>query len=78
MEFTKLLTDNGTAIRMDGKGAWRDNVFIERLWKSIKYEEVYLHPYGTVSVTKKGIQLYLFYNRNRPDQGLGGIPPDAF
>jgi putative transposase len=78
-EFTKLLMDNGIAISMDGKGAWRDNVFIERLWKSIKYEEVYLHAYDTVSAARKGIERYLgFYNRNRPHQTLDGIPPDAF
>jgi putative transposase len=47
-EFTSLLRDNGIAISMDGKGAWRDNVFVERLWKTIKYEEVYLHAYDTV------------------------------
>ena len=78
-EFTKLLMDNGIAISMDGKGAWRDNVFIERLWKSIKYEEVYLHAYDTVSAARKGIERYLgFYNRKRPHQTLDGIPPDAF
>ena len=78
-EFTKLLKDNGIAISMDGKGAWRDNVFVERLWRSIKYEEVYLHAYDTVSAARKGIQRYLdFYNRNRPHQTLDGIPPDAF
>ena len=46
-EFTGLLKKNGIAISMDGKGAWRDNVFVERLWKTIKYEEVYLHAYDT-------------------------------
>ena len=48
-EFTGLLTHHGIQISMDGKGCWRDNVFVERLWKSIKYEEVYLHAYETVS-----------------------------
>ena len=47
--FTGLLKENGIRISMDGKGAWRDNVFVERLWRSVKYEEVYLHAYGSVS-----------------------------
>ncbi len=55
------------AISMDGKGAWRDNVFVERLWRSIKYEEVYLHAYKTVSEARAGIARYLnFYNTRRP------------
>lgn len=79
LEFTKLLSDKGIAISMDGKGAWRDNVFIERLWRSIKYEEVYLHAYDTVQAAERGIGGYLnFYNRNRPHKTLDGIPPDAF
>ena len=49
LEFTNLLKDNGIAISMDGRSCWRDNVFVERLWKSIKYEEVYLRSYDTVS-----------------------------
>lgn len=79
VDFTDLLKDNGIAISMDGKGAWRDNVFVERLWRSIKYEEVYLHAYDTVSAARAGIKRYLeFYNRVRPHQTLDGIPPDAF
>ena len=79
VDFTDLLKDNGIAISMDGKGAWRDNVFIERLWRSIKYEEVYLHAYDTVSAARAGIKRYLdFYNRARPHQTLDGVPPDAF
>ncbi len=78
-EFTKLLKDNDIDISMDGKGAWRDNVFVERLWRSIKYEEAYLHAYDTVSAARKRIGRYLdFYNRNRPHQTLDGVPPDAF
>ena len=53
-EFTGLLKQNGMAISMDGKGCWRDNVFVERLWKSVKYEEVYLYAYDSVSEAKRG------------------------
>jgi len=55
-EFTNLLKQNSVAISMDGKGAWRDNVFVERLWKTIKYEEVYLHAYDSVSDAKAGLR----------------------
>jgi putative transposase len=79
IEFTQLLKDNGIAISMDGKGCWRDNVFVERLWKSIKYEEVYLHAYETVSAAKSGIGRYLaFYNSRRPHSALDGSTPDEF
>ena len=61
--FTGVLADNGIAISMDGKGAWRDNVFVERLWRSIKYEEVYLRAYDSVSEARASIGRYLdFYN----------------
>ncbi len=64
-------------ISMDGKGAWRDNVFVERLWRSIKYEEVYLHAYKTVSETRAGIGRYLtFYNSRRPHSSLDRQTPD--
>ena len=64
---------------MDGKGCWRDNVFVERLWKSIKYEEVYLRAYETVSAARSGIGRYLdFYNARRPHSALDGTTPDAF
>ena len=62
---------------MDGKGAWRDNVFVERLWKSVKYEEVYLRAYETVSHARASIGRYLnFYNGRRPHSRLGGKTPD--
>jgi putative transposase len=63
---------------MDGKGCWRDNVFVERLWKSIKYEEVYLHAYETVSAAHQGLERYLtFYNHARPHRALDGRTPDG-
>ena len=62
---------------IDGKGAWRDNVFIERLWRSIKYEEVYLRAYASVSEARAGISRYLaFYNTRRPHSSLDGRTPD--
>jgi putative transposase len=62
--FTGVLIKNGIAISMDGKGAWRDNVFVERLWRSVKYEEVYLRAYDSVSDARTSIGRYLdFYNR---------------
>jgi len=65
------------AISMDGKGAWRDNVFVERLWWSIKYEEVYLHAYKTGSEARAGIGRYLtFYNTRRPHSSLDRQTPD--
>ncbi|RYH06485.1 integrase core domain-containing protein, partial [Tropicimonas sp. IMCC6043] len=64
-------------ISMDGKGAWRDNVFVERLWRTIKYEEVYLHAYDSVSEARTGISRYLaFYNTRRPHSSLDGKTPD--
>jgi len=79
LEFTQLLKKHGIQISMDGKGCWRDNVFVERLWKSIKYEEVYLHAYDSVSEAKAGIARYLsFYNDRRPHSALDGNTPDGF
>ena len=78
LEFTGLLKDQGIQISMDGKGCWRDNVFVERLWKSIKYEEVYLHAYETVSAAQQGLERYLtFYNQIRPHRALDGRTPDG-
>ena len=75
--FTGVLADNGIAISMDGKGAWRDNVFVERLWRSVKYEEVYLRAYDSVSEARASIGRYLnFYTGRRPHSSLDGITPD--
>jgi len=75
--FTGVLANNGIAISMDGKGAWRDNVFVERLWRSVKYEEVYLKAYDNVSEARASIGRYLdFYNRRRPHSSLDGTTPD--
>lgn len=77
IDFIKALKDAGIQISMDGKGAWRDNVFVERLWRSIKYEEVYLHAYESVSAARQGIGRYLnFYNTRRPHSSLDGRTPD--
>jgi putative transposase len=63
---------------MDGKGSWRDNVFVERLWKSVKYEEVYLKAYDSVADAKAYLGTYLrFYNERRPHRSLEGKTPDA-
>jgi putative transposase len=76
-EFTGLLTYHGIQISMDGKGCWRDNVFVERLWRSLKYEEVYLRAYETVGDAHQGLARYLqFYNQLRPHRALDGRTPD--
>jgi putative transposase len=76
-DFTGLLFDNAIAISMDGKGAWRDNVFVERLWRSVKYEEVYLRAYDSVAEARASIRRYLdFYNRKRPHSSLDARTPD--
>jgi putative transposase len=75
--FTGLLLENGIAISMDGRGAWRDNVFVERLWRSVKYEEVYLRAYESVGGARASIGGYLgFYNGKRPHSSLDGQTPD--
>src|ERR1700687_2798475 len=75
--FTGVLTNHDIAISMDGKGAWRDNVFVERLWRSVKYEEVYLRAYETVGEARASIGRYLdFYNGRRPHSSLDGRTPD--
>jgi len=76
--FTKVLESRGIRISMDGRGRWVDNVFVERLWRSVKYEEVYLHAYGSVAEANKRLGIYFdFYNRIRPHQGLERLTPDA-
>ena len=75
--FTGVLAAHDIKISMDGKGAWRDNVFVERLWRSVKYEEVYLRAYDSVSDARQSIGRYLdLYNRRRPHSSLDGMTPD--
>jgi putative transposase len=76
-DFTNVLSKNTIAISMDGKGAWRDNVFVERLWRSIKYEEVYLRAYDSVAEARASLGRYLtFYNGRRPHSSLDRRTPD--
>ena len=75
--FTGVLQDAGVSISMDGKGRWVDNVFVERLWRSVKYEEVYLKAYESVAQARDNISRYLeFYNRDRRHQALDRQTPD--
>ena len=75
--FTGVLREHKIAIRMDGKGAWRDNVFVERLWKSVKYEEVHLHAYDSVAEARVSLGRYLdFYTRQRPPSARDRRTPD--
>ena len=75
--FTGRLKKEGISISMDEKGRWRDNVFVERIWKSVKYEEVYLHAYASVSEARTSIGRYLdFYNSIRPHSSLKAPTPD--
>jgi putative transposase len=75
--FTDVLHKRDIKISMDGKGAWRDNVFIERLWRTVKYEEVYLRAYDSVSDARASIGRYLdLYNRRRPHSSLDDMTPD--
>ena len=77
IEFTGVLKAHGIRISMDGKGCWRDNVFVERLWRTIKYDEVYLKAYDSVSHAKASLgQFITFYNSRRPHQTFAGKTPD--
>jgi len=77
-DFVGVLKDRGIAISMDGKGAWRDDVFVERFWRSLKYEEVYLRAYDDATQAKRLIGRYIaFYNQQRPHSSLDGRPPDT-
>jgi putative transposase len=76
--FTNVLQSNGIRISMDGRGRWLDNVFIERLWRSLKYENVYLNAYETGSEARAGIGRWIaFYNQARPHSSLAGQTPDC-
>ena len=78
LAFTDRLKTEGIAISMDGRGCWRDNVFVERLWRSVKYEEVYLRAYESVSQAREGISRYLsFFNTARPHTAHKGKTPDS-
>jgi putative transposase len=74
--FVGVVQQHGIQLSMDGKGAWCDNLFVERLWKSVKYEEVYLHAYDSVTEARESLARYFtFYNRGRPHASLGpGLP----
>lgn len=75
--FTEVLNEHKIQISMDGKGRWVDNVFVERLWRSVKYECIYLYEWTTVLAIKKALcEYFQFYNYERPHQSLGGLTPD--
>ncbi len=76
-EFVQAVKDRGCKPSMDGRWAWRDNVFVERLWKSVKYERVYLHAYDSVTEARASIMQYMdWYNQGRPHSGLEKKTPD--
>ena len=78
-DFTGVLKSHDITISMDGKGAWRDNVFVERLWRSVKYEEVYLKAYESLSEAKQSLKNYFrFYNQHRKHQTLKATPDQAY
>lgn len=76
LEFTEMLREADVKMSMDGRGRWIDNRFIERLWRSLKYECVYLHAFETGSEARRGIGNWIgYYNRERPHSGIGGLTP---
>ncbi len=76
--FIEALKKRDIQISMDGKGVWWDNIFVERLWRSVKYEDIYLHVYEAPSEGKQGLKRYVaFYNANRPHQVHAGQTPDT-
>ena len=76
-DFTKAVLDNGCKLSMDGRGAWRDNVFVERIWRSVKYERVYLKAYDSVSAARADIADYFaWYNIERPHSSLDRVTPE--
>jgi putative transposase len=78
-DFTEVLLEREIKISMDGKGRWLDNIFVERLWRSLKYEEVYLYAYDTVLAARAGIARYFdFFNDERPHEALGYQKPASF
>ena len=75
-QFTDVVLAHGCKLSMDGRGAWRDNVFVERLWRSVKYERVYLKAYDSVSAARTDIADYLdWYNTDRPHSSLERVTP---
>jgi len=75
--FTGILTSNGISISMDGKGRWVDNVYVERLWRSVKYEDIHLKAYGSITEARRGLADYFeFYNNRRRHQGLDDMTPN--
>jgi putative transposase len=77
--FTGLLLENVISVSMDGRGAWRDNVFVERLWRSVKHEEIYLRAYDSVGEARASLSCYfIFYNTKRPHSSLDARTPEGF
>ena len=76
LEFTQVLQDHGVKISMDGKGRYNDNIFVERLWRTVKYEKVYLKAYANATEARRELSVYFrFYNNQRPHQALGYRTP---
>lgn len=76
-EFTELVLTKGCKLSMDGRGAWRDNVFVERIWRSVKYERVYLRAYDSVGAARADIaEYFVWYNAERPHSSLDRVTPE--